>query len=63
MTVASALIQEGKQLGLQEGLEKGRQQGLPEAARKMLLAGVDAAIVSRAMGLSRQKPASLRAKN
>ncbi|MEM7495488.1 MAG: hypothetical protein AAF471_04995 [Myxococcota bacterium] len=47
------------QRGLEKGLRQGRQEGLLEAARKMLLAGVDAGVVSRAMGLSRQKLAAL----
>ncbi len=59
MRVAGALFRDGRQLGLQEGLEKGKQEGkkegLLEAARKMLLAGVDVDVVSRAMGLPRQK--------
>ncbi|MEM7495640.1 MAG: hypothetical protein AAF471_05815, partial [Myxococcota bacterium] len=58
--VAGMLLRESRQQGLQEGLEKGRQEGLLEAARKMLLAGVDAGVVSRAMGLPRQKLAALR---
>ncbi|MEM7495052.1 MAG: hypothetical protein AAF471_02725, partial [Myxococcota bacterium] len=62
MTVASALIQEGLETGLQKGRQEGRREGLLEAARKMLLAGVDAGVVSRAMGLPRHKLAALRKK-
>lgn len=66
MRVAGVLLRESRQQGLQEGLEKGlekgRSEGLLEAARKMLSAGVDVAVVSRAMGLSRQKLAALRKK-
>lgn len=52
-------LRQGRQEGRQEGKQEGKQEGLLEAARKMLLAGVDAGVVSRAMGLSRQKLTAL----
>ncbi|MEM7495475.1 MAG: hypothetical protein AAF471_04925 [Myxococcota bacterium] len=62
MTLGLALKREGKQEGLRERLRQGRQEGLLEAARKMLSAGVDVGVVSKAMGLPRRKLAALRAK-
>ncbi|MEM7494593.1 MAG: Rpn family recombination-promoting nuclease/putative transposase [Myxococcota bacterium] len=54
--------QEGRQAGRQEGRQEGKQEGFLEAARKMLLAGVDVGVVSRAMGLPRRKLVALREK-
>ncbi|MEM7494587.1 MAG: hypothetical protein AAF471_00265 [Myxococcota bacterium] len=55
-------LEKGLETGLQKGRQEGRQEGLLEAARKMLLAGVDAGVVSRAMGLPHHKLAALRRK-
>lgn len=58
MKVASALIHEGRQLGLKEGLEKGKL----ETARNMLRKGMSVATITEVTALSRQKLTALRRK-
>jgi predicted transposase/invertase (TIGR01784 family) len=44
--------EEGEKMGEKRGIAKGREEGIREAAKNLLIAGVDMEIISKSTGLS-----------